>query len=200
MPSAIHGVPYINRAPLFFCSAGDKNNCSESLKQSFSTGSNPQDDAAGKCRTCGTVYPSNNKLHDHLRAVEEHQKALAKLESQSNTTWLQGKNLRVKILPGQNFPSGVEQILKATLESWMAGINDNLTLQWVGSYDEADIRISFRNDEPNWCALGARAVFYDRNMATMNFSLGGWKEKLIVFPYSTIARAAAHLFGHALGL
>lgn len=160
MPSAIYGVPHINKAPLFFCSAGDKDNCTEALKRSITASTAPSAPA----------------------------------------TWPLGKQIRCKFLHGQKVIPGIEQIIRTTVLGWTAALPESVGFQWVNPSEPAEIRISFHNNEPNWSALGAKAILYDENKATMNFSFGGWKENLTVFPHATIARVAAHLFGHALGL
>ena len=157
MPSAIlTGGTYINKAPLFFCSPGDKDNCPDAIKSSG--------------------------------------------DLDSPKPWPAEKQLRVKILAGENVYSEIVEIIKNAAAAWTNGLGERLGLQWVSSGEVADIRISFRNDLPNWSALGARATMYDQSRATMNFAFGGWGDRQIVYSHKYIARAAAHLFGHALGL
>ncbi len=202
MPSAIYGTPYVNKAPLFFCSHGSKNHCTEALKSSFTApagSSNPE--AKSKCRTCQALFSSNNLLHLHLKATVEHQRVKdppPPVNYFFPFAWPAGKHLRVKTLPGHSVHGEILAIIAAAFLEWTPSLGEALSFTWVPQWEEADIRISFRNEEPNWSALGSKAVFYEE--ATMNFAFGGWKEKLTVFPHATIKRAAAHLFGHALGV
>ena len=157
MPSAAFpGVAYINKAPLFFCSPGNKDSCPDAIKSSG--------------------------------------------DFDSPSPWPVETQLRVKILPGANVHPEIVEIIKNAAAAWMNGLGERLGLRWVGGEDAADIRISFRNDVPNWSALGAKAAMYDHSRATMNFAFGGWKDNKIVYSHKNIARAAHHLFGHALGL
>ena len=157
MPSTnLLGLTYINKAPLFFCSPGNKDSCPDAIKSSG--------------------------------------------DFDSPSPWPADTQLRVKILPGGNVHTEIVEIIKNAVGAWMNGLGEQLGLRWVGSDDVADIRISFRNDVPNWSALGTRAAMYDQSKATMNFAFGGWRDRKVVYSYKYIARAAAHLFGHALGL
>ena len=157
MPSAISpGLTYVNKAPLFFCSPGNKDNCPDAIKSSG--------------------------------------------DLDSPKPWPAEKQLRVKILAGENVHNEIVEIIKTAAAAWVSGLGERLGLQWVSSGEVADIRISFRNDVPNWSALGAKAAMYDQGRATMNFAFGGWGDRKVVYSHKYIVRAAAHLFGHALGL
>ena len=116
--------------------------------------------------------------------------------------WPQGSTLRVKVLPNQVTYETLMNIIKRTASQWLAGhaTGIGITILWVGENENADVRISFRADQPNWSCVGARARDVDQSAATMNFSFGNWKENGTLHPHSHIIRAAAHLFGHALGL
>lgn len=205
MPSATDGVPYLNKAPLFFCSPGDKNNCTEIVKDSFTGSSETSAEAYRKWRDVHQYYEEHSRSkydysgNDHYSLAVDHE-VRTNGDCPTAFAWPPGTQLRVKILSGQNVFPAIEQIIKTTVNGWSAGLTETLTFQWVSSCEQADIRISFYNDKPNWSALGARAALYDEKNATMNLALGGWRGKQTVFTHGNIARAAAHLFGHALGL
>lgn len=114
--------------------------------------------------------------------------------------WPAEKRLRVKILAGENVHSEIVEIIKTAAAAWVNGLGERLGLQWLSGGEVADMRISFRNGVPNWSALGASAAMYDQSRATMNFAFGGWGDSKMVYSHRYIVRAAAHLFGHAVGL
>lgn len=118
----------------------------------------------------------------------------------SPVPWPQAARLRVKFLAGHTTFPIVENIIKEAAKNWMEAAGDSgWTFEWVTSGD-AEIRISFQNDVPNWSAWGSRAVTYPQSQATMNFCFGGWKDGRTVFSQQHIRRMALHLLGHALGL
>lgn len=119
--------------------------------------------------------------------------------SEFPAAWAPGTTVRAKVLSGEKVPDGILRIIKATASSWSDQIA-SISLTWVNSNDFAEVRISFRNELPNWSCVGALATGYPQDKATMNFALGGWKQSRIVYAHSYIQRATAHLFGHALGL
>lgn len=140
-PSIVPASAYTNKAPLFFCAPGSKEGCTEEVKGSFTTGSTT---TAEKCRTCGEDFPSKDKLHEHLRQLLGHQaEDIGNLDSPA--PWPPGKELRVKVLPGEKTHDAIEGIIRTTAFEWMTGLSESLTLQWVSSGESADIRISFRN-------------------------------------------------------
>lgn len=114
--------------------------------------------------------------------------------------WQPGSRIRVKVLPRQTTFDVILNIIKATALDWADGMEENFVIEWVSENEAADVRISFCLDEPMWSCLGRRATMYDQSKATMNFAFGGWQSNTTVYSHAHIARAAAHLFGRALGL
>lgn len=114
--------------------------------------------------------------------------------------WPSGTQLRVRINPNQKVHAEIELIIRAAIDGWKAGLNECLSFRWVESNEPADIRIEFNNAVSSWSAWGAHARAYGADERTMNISFEGWKSKQAVYSHAWISRAAAHLFGHALGL
>lgn len=193
---------HFNKEPLFFCAPGPKDGLSGQVKASFPAQGGGSSSTSPICRTCGTGFPSRRKLFAHLRSDPSHEKdevrAVASLASP--VPWPSGARLRIKFLPGHRTFAIVESAIKKASSDWQkAASTGSWTFEWVESGD-AEIRISFRNDTPNWSAWGIRAAAYSQGEATMNFCFGGWKDDRTVFSQHHIRRTALHLFGHALGL
>lgn len=145
---------------------------------------------------CKDDYTENVKASFAIQSITTSSPSIVDFPA----AWPPGTQLSVKILHGQKVHGVIEQIIKRTALSWLDGVSDSLSLNWVKSDQYAEIRISFCNTLPNWSCVGARALSYGQDKATMNFAFGGWTDRHMVFTHSYIERSAAHLFGHALGL
>lgn len=114
--------------------------------------------------------------------------------------WPINSSLTVKRMStGNEFTDIVLKIMQKAVADWLSVLN-GLRVVWVTGDGNADIRISFRDNEPNWSCIGTIAKSYSQDEPTMNFSFGKWKEEQAIFSHDRVARIASHLFGHAFGL
>lgn len=114
--------------------------------------------------------------------------------------WPPTKRLHIKYLRGENCPHKVVDDAIKSAADLIIGAAGGLSKQWVEDEKEADIRISFRQNEPNWSILGCDANDTDAKDATMNFNFGDWGKDKVIYSLDDINRAARHMFGHAVGL
>ena len=114
--------------------------------------------------------------------------------------WPTGGSVRVSLLSKDEKYSIIKALLGEALDNWQDAVGDRLMLQWVDSGD-ADIRISMRDDLPNWSFCGRPpGTSNKQHEPTMNIRLGGWDTDRTIFSHHHIRRTALHLLGHALGL
>jgi len=96
-------------------------------------------------------------------------------------TWINGSTLKVRFLGG----TAAEQATARAQAAWWSAVA-NLTFDF-GNHSNADIRITFDQDDGAWSNIGTDARSIPSNQATMNLGFldGG---------------TAGHEFGHAIGL
>lgn len=110
----------------------------------------------------------------------------------SSSKWTPGQTIRIKFLNGDDF---LKQKVIDYARVWYAFAN--LTFQYVGPNEAADIKIAFQwnGDGGSWSTLGKQCQSISQTSPSMNF---GW------FNSSTsdteFRRTILHEFGHALGL
>ena len=95
--------------------------------------------------------------------------------------WENGKTIRVKFLEGT---AEQQDFVKRTAAEWSN--HANLKFEFTNDID-AEIRITFNENDGAWSALGTDSLETPFNQPTMNL---GWLDKAVVL----------HEFGHAIGL
>ncbi|MEZ4554114.1 MAG: M12 family metallopeptidase [Dehalococcoidia bacterium] len=120
---------------------------------------------------------------DLIRPVETRPGPAGRVRaiSPKGKAWPNGSTLRVRFFGG----TAVEQATAEEQAAWWSEVA-NLRFDF-GNHPNADIRITFDEDDGAWSMLGTDARHIPSNQATMNLGFldGG---------------TAAHEFGHALGL
>jgi hypothetical protein len=101
--------------------------------------------------------------------------------------WSPGRTLRVKFLDG--VPE-VQQKVEHYAKQWAD--HANIGIQFVGSDEDAEIRISFLNSG-SWSYLGTDALVINASEPTMNY---GWLTPTTAD--DEYSRVVLHEFGHAL--
>jgi hypothetical protein len=106
--------------------------------------------------------------------------------------WNPGDHITVKFLEGDE---GLRERVKEVAERWTADDMADLTFDWVGDDDEAEVRIAFQQGDGSWSYMGTFCRQIPADEPTMNY---GW-----LTPDSNddeLHRVVTHEFGHALGL
>jgi serralysin len=106
--------------------------------------------------------------------------------------WNPGDHITVKFLEGDE---GLRERVKEVAERWTADDMADLTFDWVGDDDEAEVRIAFQQGDGSWSYMGTFCRQIPADEPTMNY---GW-----LTPDSDdteLQRVVLHEFGHALGL
>ncbi|KAL5591216.1 hypothetical protein FOVSG1_010105 [Fusarium oxysporum f. sp. vasinfectum] len=182
-------------APLLFCAPGSKDGLTTAVQNSLGP-ANPL-----ACYTCGQIFSSPDEIKRHLEREASHiEHSASDGDIDAPAPWPVGKELRVKFFTGEGYIDRIRKIIHKCLEDWLRNISAQLKVTMVSSSDPADIRISFRRNEPNWSCVGSRATRVAQDKPTMNFAFVGWQDRHTIYSHAHIARVAAHLFGHALGL
>ncbi len=102
--------------------------------------------------------------------------------------WAAGTYISVKFLNGDEF---LHEKVRRFATEWSNFAN--IKFYFVGSSDNADIKINFDNSNSSWSYFGNYAQKIPQNQASMNF---GWFNKST--PDAEFSRTIIHEFGHAL--
>jgi serralysin len=137
-------------------------------------------------RFCVVMTPDT--LSPEAKAALAGRKAALLNESK----WPSGSVIRIKFLEGD---PGLQARVRNAAKKWTAPGLANVTLNFVGPTDQADVRIAFEQGNGSWSYLGTMCKTIPVPEPTMNY---GW-----LTPQSTdteIESVVLHEFGHALGL
>ncbi len=140
-----------------------------------------------------SVHHADYVLARQLAISENPRNMLSPLQAAGleNWFWKPGRLLRVTFIGGS---MSVRKQVEVCARQWLQYANLRFEFRY-DYYPNADIRISFRSDQPSSSYVGMEVVDVPLSQPTMNLS--GLKPDSVDAQFS---RVVLHEFGHALGL